>query len=75
MAHKIKHKFTINDKVFFLDNNKVESGEVQEVFIRFDEYTTKITLLVSITSMKSKPNIRIYESDLFSSKKELLNSL
>lgn len=67
----IETKYNYNDKVFFLNNNKVVEGIIKKISILTDN-TIEVRYRVSYDSYKFKS---LKEEQVFNTKQELLDSL
>ena len=71
----IKTRYHTLDRVYFMHDNKVQSGQIDYVYTRSfwggKEFVTEVSYEINGYSKVGKLN----ESDLFSTKEELLKSL
>lgn len=86
MKTTIEHKFDINQKVFFMENNTVNSGVIEEIFItirghrNMNDYIPTVEkeifpIVYKVESDMTGDSRSRSEKNLFASKEELLNSL
>lgn len=84
--YETKHKHTVDNEVFFMDNNKVVSGTVRKVLIEIDNKMVfggtvcEKTTISYVVSYKRGSNPEIHnctknEEMLFESKSKLIDSL
>ena len=83
MAHHVTFEFTLNQKVFFIKENRVQTGVIKRMGPLYVEKVEKgndisISYFVKPTEenmMGGTKNIEIKERFLFATKEELLASL
>lgn len=69
-------KFNVNDKVYYMKNNKVTSSTVQEISIEVSPNMYLVPTVRVKYAIDGKDHSNKYkESQLFNSKHELLDSL
>lgn len=68
----IETRYNINNTVYFLHNNKVWEGTVKKITITVENNSTVISYKVQYSDWKYKS---LKESQAYSTKQELLNSL
>lgn len=68
----IETKYNINSTVYFLHNNKVWEGTVKKITINAENNSLTIVYKVQYNDLKYKS---LKESQAYSTKQELLNSL
>jgi hypothetical protein len=69
---KVETKYSINQKVYFLHENRIKSGEIAVIEIHLVAYDNSISITYKIFNYQ---NNTFNESEIFSSKEELLNYL
>ena len=69
---KVETKYSTNQKVYFIHENRIKSGEIAVIDIHLVAYDNSISITYKIFNYK---NNTFNESEIFSSKEELLNYL
>lgn len=69
---KVETKYSTNQKVYFMHENRIKSGEIAVIDIHLVAYDNSISITYKIFNYK---NNTFNESEIFSSKEELLNYL
>lgn len=83
MSYIIEHKHTVGDEIYFMYNNKVAEGKVEEVQVivkqgNYPKITeTKINYSISFKhpTLQTNEKVNLSEVDVFATKEELLASL
>jgi len=74
-------EFNIEDKVYFMDNNKVTKAEVKNINIKIELiyywwwYRQQANIIYNAFSLKLKQDFFFKEWEMYASKEELLKSL
>ena len=72
MAKVVKFKFSLGDTVYFLNNNKVNTGVIKEAKCSVFDHGVEICYYIEM----GNPSLRIIEEEYcFASKAKLLKSL
>lgn len=69
---KVETKFSTNQKVYFIHENRIKSGEIAVIDIHLVAYDNSITITYKIFNYQ---NNTFNESEIFSNKEELLDYL
>ena len=69
---KVETKFSTNQKVYFMHENRIKSGEIAVIDIHLVAYDNNITITYKIFNYQ---NNAFNESEIFSNKEELLDYL
>nr|DAI57527.1 MAG TPA: hypothetical protein [Caudoviricetes sp.] len=69
---KVETKFSTNQKVYFMHENRIKSGEIAVIDIHLVAYDNSINITYKIFNYQ---NNAFNESELFSNKEELLDYL
>ena len=69
---KVETKFSTNQKVYFMHENRIKSGEIAVIDIHLVAYDNSISITYKIFNYQ---NNAFNESEIFSSKEELLDYL
>ena len=69
---KVETKYSTNQKVYFIHENRIKSGEIAVIDIHLVAYDNSIRITYKIFNYQ---NNTFNESEIFSSKEELLNYL
>jgi len=69
---KVETKFSTNQKVYFMHENRIKSGEIAVIDIHLVAYDNSITITYKIFNYQ---NNAFNESEIFSNKEELLDYL
>ena len=69
---KVETKFSTNQKVYFMHENRIKSGEIAVIDIHLVAYDNSINITYKIFNYQ---NNAFNESEIFSSKEELLDYL
>ena len=69
---KVVTKYSTNQKVYFMHENRIKSGEIAVIDIHLVAYDNSISITYKIFNHQ---NNTFNESEIFSSKEELLNYL
>lgn len=76
MNFQIKVKFDIGDKVFLLEDNKIVTGIIDEIYCTRCKISNKFLILYELKPTNTRFNsYSIKEDLLFSTKEELIASL
>ena len=67
---KVETKFSTNQKVYFMHENRIKSGEIAVIDIHLVAYDNSITITYKIFNYQ---NNAFNESEIFSNKEELLD--
>ena len=78
MLHTINYEHEVKDQIFFMYNNKVTEGEIEEVRItveksQFANSVARIIYQISYIEDGDRSIIQIPAEDVFASKQELLD--
>lgn len=69
---KVETKFSTNQKVYFMHENRIKSGEIAVIDIHILTYDNSISITYKIFNYQ---NNAFNESEIFSNKEELLDYL
>ena len=69
---KVETKFSTNQKVYFMHENRIKSGEIAVIDIHLVAYDNSINITYKIFNYQ---NNAFNESEIFSNKEELLDYL
>nr|DAM44072.1 MAG TPA: hypothetical protein [Caudoviricetes sp.] len=69
---KVETKYSTNQKVYFMHENRIKSGEIAVIDIHLVAYDNSTSITYKIFNYQ---NNTFNESEIFSSKEELLNYL
>ena len=69
---KVKTKYSTNQKVYFMHENRIKSSEIAVIDINIVANTNTTEIKYRVFNL---PNFFLLEKEVFSSKEELLNHL
>ena len=69
---KVETKYSTNQKVYFIHENRIKSGEIAVIDIHLVAYDNSISITYKIFNYQ---NGRFKECEIFSTKEELLDYL
>lgn len=78
MSHTINYEHQVQDKIYFMHENKVNDGKVEEIQINVKKHTDiRIIYLISYVEdgNTTRSTILKQSEEIFATKQELLDSL